>query len=59
MIKHAKPKGGEYKEGTELPHVDVHRMKDGINLEKIGKRRYPIEENLVEEKLRRDMNANF
>jgi len=42
-------KGGVYKEGVELPHVDVHRMENDINLEKVGKRRYPIGDNLVEE----------
>ena len=53
-------KGGVYKEGTELPHVDVHRMDNGINLEKVGKRRYPIGENLIEENINtRGYNANF
>ncbi len=51
-------KGGIYKEGTELPHVDVHRMKDGVNLEKV-KRRYPLGDNLIEEQPNRGMNANF
>lgn len=35
-------KGGNYREGTELPHVDVRRMRDDVNLEKEGKRRYPL-----------------
>lgn len=26
-------KGGIYKEGVELPHVDVHRMENGLNNE--------------------------
>ncbi len=43
-------KGGEYREGTELPHVDVHRMRDGANLEKEGKRRYPLGDKLLEPK---------
>lgn len=43
-------KGGEYKEGTELPHVDVHRMRDGVNLEKEGKRRYPLGDSLIQPK---------
>jgi hypothetical protein len=42
-------KGGVYREGTELPHVDVHRMRDGVNLEG-SKRRYPLGENLIEPK---------
>lgn len=45
--------------GIELPHVDVHRMKDGINLESIGKRRYPLGETLIEEKLTGGKNVNF
>ncbi len=43
-------KGGFYKEGVELPHVDVHRMHKGVNLESTGKRRYPLGETLVIEK---------
>ncbi len=43
-------KGGNYREGTELPHVDVHRMRDGVNLEKEGKRRYPLGDKLIEPK---------
>lgn len=39
--------GGRYREGTELPHVDVHRMRDGVNLEKEGKRRYPLGDSLM------------
>lgn len=39
--------GGE-REGKELPHVDVHRMRNGISFEKEGKRRYPLGENLIE-----------
>jgi hypothetical protein len=39
--------GGKYKKGTELPHVDVHRMKDGQNLEHL-KRKYPLGESLYE-----------
>jgi len=42
-------KGGVYREGTELPHVDVHRIRDGVNLEG-PKRRYPLGENLIEPK---------
>ena len=52
-------KGGAYKEGVELPHIDVHRMKNGVNLESLGKRRYPLGENLIEEIPKRGMNANF
>ena len=37
--------GGVYKSGTELPHVDVHRMLDGKNIELL-KRKYPIGESL-------------
>ncbi len=40
-------KGRDYREGEKLPHVDVHRMKDGVNLEKIGKRRFPLGDELV------------
>lgn len=53
-------KGGVYKERVEMPHVDVHRMKNGLNLESVGKRRYPLGETLIEEKTNtRGMNANF
>jgi hypothetical protein len=40
-------KGGVYKEGIEMPHVDVHRMENGLNLESVGKRRYPLGETLI------------
>lgn len=33
--------GGTWKAGTELPHVDVHRLENGRNLEDI-KRKYPL-----------------
>jgi len=39
--------GGVYKPGTELPHVDVHRMIDGKNIEGI-KRKYPLGDKLYE-----------
>lgn len=39
--------GGQYREGVELPHVDVHRMENGVNLEKVGKHRYPLGDQLV------------
>lgn len=53
-------KGGVYKEGVEMPHVDVHRVENGLNLESVGKRRYPLGETLIEEKTSaRGMNANF
>ncbi len=39
--------GGVYRAGTELPHVDVHRMLDGKNIECI-KRKYPLGDNLYE-----------
>jgi hypothetical protein len=35
-------------------------MKEGFNLEKIGKRRYPVGDNLIEENVNmRGYNANF
>ena len=40
-------KGGVYSEGTELPHVDVHRMENRLNVE-TGKRKYPLGNNLIE-----------
>lgn len=43
-------KGKMYREGEKLPHVDVHRMKDGINLEELGKRRFPLGDELVRPK---------
>lgn len=53
-------KGGVYREGAELPHVDVHRMEDGVNLEKVGRRHYPLGENLIEENVnKRDIYVNF
>ena len=39
-------KGGVYREGTELPHVDVHRMDNGVNVE-TGKRKYPLGDYLI------------
>jgi hypothetical protein len=45
---------------VELPHVDVHRMDSGVNLESVGKRRYPLGETLIEKIVnKRGMNANF
>jgi hypothetical protein len=41
--KYSLDPGGVYRSGTELPHVDVHQMLDGKNLELI-KRKYPIGE---------------
>jgi hypothetical protein len=38
--------GGVYRQGVELPHVDVHRMREGANLEG-SKRRYPLGESLT------------
>jgi len=40
-------KGGIYREGKELPHVDVHKMENGVNVE-TGKRKYPLGELLNE-----------
>ncbi len=39
--------GGVYKSGTELPHVDSHRMLDGKNIEGI-KHKYPLGDKLYE-----------
>lgn len=39
--------GGKYRTGTELPHVDVHRMQDGLNLEG-AKKKLPLGESLYE-----------
>jgi hypothetical protein len=39
--------GGKYKKGTELPHVDVHRMINGECIEDI-KRKYPLGDKLYE-----------
>lgn len=39
--------GGKYRAGTELPHVDVHRMQDGLNLEGV-KKKLPLGESLYE-----------
>jgi RHS repeat-associated protein len=39
--------GGTYRKGTELPHVDVHRMRDGVNLES-EKRKLPLGDDLYE-----------
>lgn len=39
--------GGIYKSGTELPHVDVHRLIDGKSIEDI-KRKFPLEDSLYE-----------
>lgn len=39
--------GGKYRTGTELPHVDVHRMQDGLNLEG-AKKKFPLGKSLYE-----------
>jgi RHS repeat-associated protein len=39
--------GKTYKEGKELPHVDVHRMKGGKNSE-TNKKKFPLGDQLVE-----------
>jgi len=39
--------GGRYRGGVELPHVDVHRMRNGRNIEEL-KRKYPLGDVLYE-----------
>ena len=39
--------GGTYRAGKELPHVDVHRLQDGVNLEGV-KKKFPLGGSLYE-----------